>query len=161
VHEPTRFSLIDGLDLAGLDLNELWCRYMSIGGDLDPVAFARCLAVGIDECDPHEHDVIAQALNEAFFDIGCYTFPVAYATVAVPSASIIGLSAATPIERSAEARREASLARLRSGAAARRSADLQAAASRLMRSSGQLKFAQQAETRARAALARAVSSEAY
>lgn len=158
MREPTRFSLRDGQELAGIGLDELWCRYVSVGGTLGAAAVARCLALDVDQCDPHEHDLIAQALNETFLDLDIDTFPVLYASDGSPHAACAEVFQTTPVSRSVQARRQAALARLRSSAAARQSADLHAVASELMRSSGQLQFAARATARAHAARGRAVAS---
>ena len=70
------FSLVDGLDLAGLDYPTLLIRYIALGGngtvdDLrDHVISGAC-------DDPAEHNLIAQAINEVFLERG-QNHPVAY-----------------------------------------------------------------------------------
>lgn len=60
-------SLADGLRLSGLDDTDLWARYLALGGagTIDQLR----AHIGSGVCpDDHEHNVIAQALNEAFLD---------------------------------------------------------------------------------------------
>ena len=69
-------TLADGMQKAGLTYPELWERYIAIGGagavdDLrDHVENSSC-------SDDHEHNVIAQALNDVFVERG-QNHPVAY-----------------------------------------------------------------------------------
>jgi hypothetical protein len=69
-------SLRDGMDRADLDLAELWQRYSALGGNgtqselSDHVASDRC-------SDDHEHNLIAQAINEVFLERG-ENHPVGY-----------------------------------------------------------------------------------
>lgn len=157
VNDSVGFSLRDGLDLVGMGVSELWTRYLGLGGRADEVGFAAMLSTG-GKVSAHEYDVVAQALNEAFLDNGCSSFPVGYShRPACSAAAPLGRSA--PVDVSAPrfaARQAAELARLRSAAAARRSAHLHAVAADLMRSSGQLQFARRAGTRSRAAQQRAI-----
>lgn len=69
-------SLRDGMDLAGIDITELWQRYLAIGGNSSAGELARSVAVGA-ELDDHEHDLIAQAINDFFLEKGA-DHPVAY-----------------------------------------------------------------------------------
>jgi hypothetical protein len=150
--DRTRFTLRDGMDLAGIGLEQLWLRYVAIGGSGD----LACLALSVLEIDPpdeHEHNLIAQALNEAFIDEGQGTFPVGYsgpvASSRPPTAFRAGGSPARA--RSLELRRQAALAGLRSAAAAQQAAELHATAAKLMQASGNLRFACRADARAQAA----------
>ena len=61
---------------AGLSHSELWLRYFELGGmstgfELEAVLF------GVLAPSRHDHDVIAQALNERFSELG-RNHPVAY-----------------------------------------------------------------------------------
>jgi hypothetical protein len=61
---------------AGLTYGELWFRYFQLGGmrtGLEVEAFC----CGLLEPSPYDHDVIAQALNERFVELGS-NHPVAY-----------------------------------------------------------------------------------
>jgi hypothetical protein len=75
--DPTRFTLADGLALSGADLDELWWRYIAIGGDAGHRLLASRVG-GVAPCDIQEYSIIAQALNECFVDRGLNTFPVGY-----------------------------------------------------------------------------------
>jgi hypothetical protein len=159
--DSTRFSLRDGMDLAGVDIDALWWRYAGLGGSGDLASLASW-ATGDVACDGHEHDLIAQALNEIFMDRGQDTFPVGYAR---PASSPVAATAGWPVHnllargsRSLEARRYAASARLRSAAASRRAAVLHATAAQLMHTSGQLQFARHAEERGQDAWQRGIRS---
>jgi hypothetical protein len=70
------FTLSEGMDLAGLDYPSLWIRYVALGGNGTAEDLRR--HVTGDSCqDDAEHNVIAQAINEAFMDRG-ENHPVAY-----------------------------------------------------------------------------------
>lgn len=69
-------SLADGRRLSGLSWTDLWNRYTALGGSTTPDELRR--HVEDDGCpNQHEHNVIAQAINEAFTDQG-RDHPVAY-----------------------------------------------------------------------------------
>lgn len=70
-------TLSEGMELAGLDVLQLWGRYVAVGGAADAAALDD-LVRGRIPCSPHEHDLIAQAINESFLDLGSDSFPVAY-----------------------------------------------------------------------------------
>jgi hypothetical protein len=70
------FSLFDGLQLSGMTPTELWLRYYAVGGDAGELEVEAC-ALGLLTPDPHEHNLIAQALNEHFID-GGEDHPVRY-----------------------------------------------------------------------------------
>jgi hypothetical protein len=55
--------------LSGLTLTELWCRHLELGSVGRP-ALAAYLGGTADWPDT-AHNVLAQALNEALWDIGC------------------------------------------------------------------------------------------
>lgn len=71
-------TLADGFDLLGADVEEVWWGYAVLGGRADPALLARRM-VGEAPVEPHEHILIAQALNECFADHGMPSFPVGYA----------------------------------------------------------------------------------
>jgi hypothetical protein len=60
-------SLFDGLQVSGLTAGELWVRYYAVGGDAGQVE-VEAYALGLLHADAHEHNLIAQALNEYFLD---------------------------------------------------------------------------------------------
>jgi hypothetical protein len=66
-----------GLALSGLDVHELWIAYLGLGGSMTPEELNRALQ-GDGELLDHEHDLIAQALNDHFVASG-QNHPVAYA----------------------------------------------------------------------------------
>lgn len=80
---PAGFSLSDGWDLSGITLTELWLRYLAVGGTASPgqvAAYAR----GQSRPDSHEHNMIAQAINEHFMDQG-EDHPVSYQDILPPA----------------------------------------------------------------------------
>jgi hypothetical protein len=69
-------DLRDGLRLSGMTYAQLWIRYFELGGTgtLDQMREH----LEREECpDRHEHNIIAQALNDSFVDQG-QDHPVAY-----------------------------------------------------------------------------------
>ena len=75
VTEPP-LSLADGMRLAQLTYLELWTRYLALGGSETINQLRRHIEA--DECpDDHEHNVIAQALNESYLEQD-HDHPVAY-----------------------------------------------------------------------------------
>lgn len=72
------FSLVDGIDLAGVSAETLWPMYVAVGGAASPGRLAGQMN-GQVPMDDMEHDLIVQALNEWFLDRGMDSFPVAYA----------------------------------------------------------------------------------
>ena len=54
---------------AGLSLGELWLRYFELGGMSTGLELEAFL-FGALEPSPHDHDVIAHALNERFVELG-------------------------------------------------------------------------------------------
>jgi hypothetical protein len=61
-------SVQDGFDLLGADPYDLWTKYVAFGGSLSSLEFETVLRDAAANIDPHDHNVIAQALNEAFLD---------------------------------------------------------------------------------------------
>jgi hypothetical protein len=70
------FSLADGWDRSGLTLAEWWLRYLAVGGTASPDRLA-AYASGELRPDSHQHNMIAQAINEHFTDLG-EDHPVSY-----------------------------------------------------------------------------------
>ncbi len=62
---------------AGLSHSELWLRYFELGG-MNSGFELEAILYGITTPEPHDHDVIAHALNERFSELGA-NHPVAYA----------------------------------------------------------------------------------
>lgn len=54
---------------AGLSPPELWLRYFALGGMSSPFQL-EALLHGALQPTAHDHDVIAQALNERFVELG-------------------------------------------------------------------------------------------
>jgi hypothetical protein len=77
-----RLSLRDGLLLSGMTLPELHLRYFAVGGDAGNLE-VEAYILGVLRPDPHQHDLIAQALNEHFIDRG-QDHPVSYHQESVP-----------------------------------------------------------------------------
>ncbi len=75
-------GLGDGLDLSGMSINELWLRQVSVGGTAGSLETEAYL-LGLLTPDRYQYDVLAQALNEHFLELG-QDHPVGYwdATVA-------------------------------------------------------------------------------
>ena len=69
-------SLRDGLDLSGMSVNELWLRQVAVGGTAGSLE-TEAYVFGLLAADPHQHDVLAQALNEHFLELG-QAHPVGY-----------------------------------------------------------------------------------
>jgi hypothetical protein len=71
---------IDQLDIfrqeAGLSHGELWMRYFELGG-MSSGFEVETFLYGLTGPTPHDHDVIATALNERFVELGG-NHPVAY-----------------------------------------------------------------------------------
>jgi hypothetical protein len=72
----TGFSLSDGWDLSGLPLDQLWLRYLALGGTASP-ATVQAYARGLIRPDSYQHNLIAHAINEHFLDLG-EDHPVSY-----------------------------------------------------------------------------------
>jgi hypothetical protein len=62
--------------LAGLTVEALWYAYIALGGNGTMDAMEAGLAEP-STLSAHEHDVIAQAINEGFADVG-HEHPVPY-----------------------------------------------------------------------------------
>ena len=61
----------------GLTLVEVWMAYISVGGDA-PLRVVEAWLAGWSEPDDHDHDLMAQSLNDRFTDRGL-DHPVPYA----------------------------------------------------------------------------------
>jgi hypothetical protein len=73
-------QLSDSLDQArrdaGLSHGELWLRYFELGG-MSSALQVEAFLYGALLPTPHDHDVVAHALNERFVELGG-NHPVAY-----------------------------------------------------------------------------------
>ena len=56
--------------LGGLTLKDVWWRHLELGGTSSPAALAGYLH-GMNAWPATAHDVLAQTLNEALWDVGC------------------------------------------------------------------------------------------
>ncbi len=61
---------------ARLSRDELWRRYFELGGMCSPIELEAVL-FGVIRPTPHDHDILAHALNERFVELGD-NHPVAY-----------------------------------------------------------------------------------
>ena len=57
-------------------LGDLWVRYFALGG-MSTALEVEAYLVGALVPSPHEHDLIAVALNERFLELGCHQ-PIPY-----------------------------------------------------------------------------------
>jgi hypothetical protein len=110
----TRFDLADGADLLGLPDEQLWCRYLGLGGALSQRELVELVA-GRAAGTPVEADIAAHAMNEAFLDLGLGTFPVGYRSPAL-DAVLRGRLAVDLAERRTAAMSHAGQLRERSAA---------------------------------------------
>lgn len=62
---------------AGLSITELWLRYFALGGNSTALQVEAYL-YGALTPSAHDHDVVAHAINERFFELGA-DHPVPYA----------------------------------------------------------------------------------
>jgi hypothetical protein len=155
--DKIRFALADGLDLARIDMHELWWRYTANGGGAD-ITLLAARVVGAAPCDDIEHDLIAHTLNECFIDRGMDTFPVGYAsrTNAHPLLAAGARRARlAAVQLRSTTRGRALEARRRSALTAVQAAALQEASAHLLEASGQFLYARRAYERAANARARA------
>lgn len=67
-HEP-RLDLAAGMTRSGMSFYDLWLRQISVGGDAGVVE-VEAYVLGLLSIDDHQHDVLAQAINEHFVDEG-------------------------------------------------------------------------------------------
>jgi len=75
VAEPAGF-LEQGRVDCGLSQAELWFRYFELGG-MGTVMEVEAYLFGALKPTDHDHDLLAVALNERFFELG-HDYPIAY-----------------------------------------------------------------------------------
>ncbi|MGY5891545.1 hypothetical protein [Blastococcus deserti] len=63
-----RAAISDGCRRGQLDLQELWFRYISLGGDATPLELEAYL-LGLMPLDDHQYDILALALNERLAEL--------------------------------------------------------------------------------------------
>jgi hypothetical protein len=69
-------NLFDGLMASGMTVNEMWLRQISVGGTAEEIE-VEAYVLGLLQPSNHQHDVLAQAINEHFIAQG-RDHPVAY-----------------------------------------------------------------------------------
>ena len=69
-------SLEDGMRLSGMSYPELWLRYISVSGTTGELEL-EAYVLGLLVPDDYQHNLIAQALNEYFLELG-QDLPVGY-----------------------------------------------------------------------------------
>jgi hypothetical protein len=70
------YALRAGLALSDLDFDQLWAGYLGLGGAMSPAELHAAMS-GEREISDHEHDTVAQALNDHFVVKG-QDHPVSY-----------------------------------------------------------------------------------
>jgi hypothetical protein len=73
-------SLQDGMRLSGMSYRDLWLRHISVSGTLGELEL-EAYVLGLLVPDDYQHNLIAQALNEFFIDLG-EDYPVGYRDIA-------------------------------------------------------------------------------
>ncbi len=71
-----RQELENGFSRSGLSYQALWWRQLAVGGDASSLEL-EAYVLGLLNLSPHQHDLIAQALNEHYLDHD-QDHPVAY-----------------------------------------------------------------------------------
>jgi hypothetical protein len=74
-------SLEDGMRLSGMGYPELWLRYISVSGTIGELEL-EAYVLGLLVPDDYQHNLIAQALNEYFLELGP-DLPVGYRDTAI------------------------------------------------------------------------------
>ncbi|WP_037078501.1 hypothetical protein [Pseudonocardia spinosispora] len=72
-------SLEAGFALCEFSVEQLWAAQVALGGNLSLSKLDAALQ-GTGDLTEHDHDVVAQALNERLMDRGYPNHPVAYAS---------------------------------------------------------------------------------
>ncbi len=73
-------SLLEGMTKSGMTYDELWLRHIAVSGTASKME-VEAYVLGLLVPDAHQHNLIAQAMNEFFLDIG-EDHPVGYQEVA-------------------------------------------------------------------------------
>lgn len=74
-------SLQDGMRLSGMSYPELWLRHVSVSGTIGELEL-EAYVLGLLVPDDYQHNLIAQALNEYFLELG-QNLPVGYRDTAI------------------------------------------------------------------------------
>jgi hypothetical protein len=69
-------SLQDGMRLSGMTFSELWLRQISVSGTIGELEL-EAYVLGLLVPDDYQHNLIAQAINEYFLELG-QDHPVGY-----------------------------------------------------------------------------------
>jgi hypothetical protein len=69
-------SLQDGMRLSGMSFPELWLRQISVSGTIGELEL-EAYVLGLLIPDDYQHNLIAQAINEYFLELG-QDHPVGY-----------------------------------------------------------------------------------
>ena len=69
-------SLQDGMRLSGMSYRELWLRHIAVSGTIGELEL-EAYVLGLLVPDDYQHNLIAQALNEYFIELG-QDLPVGY-----------------------------------------------------------------------------------
>ena len=69
-------SLEEGMRLSGMSFPELWLRHISVSGTIGELEL-EAYVLGLLVPDDYQHNLIAQAINEYFLELGQH-HPVAY-----------------------------------------------------------------------------------
>lgn len=72
-------SLTEGMAAAGMGFQELWLRQLEVGGAAGQLE-VEAYVYGLLTADRHQHDLLAQAINEHFIERGG-DHPVAYSDI--------------------------------------------------------------------------------
>ncbi len=72
-----KLTLYEGAVISGLSYDEIWQQQAVFGGTAGPLEI-EAYVLGLLRPDPHQHNLIAQAINERFIEQGG-DHPVSYA----------------------------------------------------------------------------------
>ncbi len=64
-----RTALTDACRRGQLDLQQLWLRFIALGGDADPLELEAYL-LGLMPLDDYQNDILAHTLNERLAELG-------------------------------------------------------------------------------------------
>lgn len=79
--KPARLNLEQGVEQAGLSFHEVWLRQLGVGGTASELE-VEAYVLGLLSPDSYQHDLIAQAINERFLEVGS-DHPVGYRSTAL------------------------------------------------------------------------------
>jgi hypothetical protein len=74
-------SLQDGMRLSGMSFSELWLRQIAVSGTIGELEL-EAYVLGLLVPDDYQHNLIAQAINEYFIELG-QDHPVGYRDTAI------------------------------------------------------------------------------